>query len=336
MTFVAGIGRLAVFLGFTAVIILCALVRRVPSSLIKIFLIVVIVSDLWGFDALFLPISPVSSCEWPTGAVAFFKDDPGIYRIMRDIRVHVPGVNQGMNHGLQSFEGYETNTLARYNTFAECFNVRSEEAEKVMDGLESSRMASLASIKYLILPPATVSLNPDWRPKYANGYVKIFENRNVLPRAWIVHRYTVVGDSRQACTQMQERGFDPRKEVVLEEEPGIAIHPAPPRSEATIVRYEPLETVIDCRLEEAGILVVSDAYYPGWKVSVDGVPGRIIPADCMFRGVPLEKGIHKVRFSYEPAAFRIGAWISVFSVFLTVCYLFIAALKGRGRRIHLS
>ncbi|MEJ2745637.1 MAG: hypothetical protein P8123_08160, partial [bacterium] len=89
MTFVAGIGRLAVFLGFTAVIILCALVRRVPSSLIKIVLIAVIVSDLWGFDALFLPISPVSSCEWPTGAVAFFMGDPGIYRIMRDIRVHV-------------------------------------------------------------------------------------------------------------------------------------------------------------------------------------------------------------------------------------------------------
>ena len=62
------------------------------------------------------------------------------------------------------------------------------------------------------------------------------------------------------------------------------------------------------------ILIVRDAYYPGWRASVDGTETAVLAADAAGRGVQVPAGEHLVEMSYYPASFKLGAAVSAASV----------------------
>jgi len=59
-----------------------------------------------------------------------------------------------------------------------------------------------------------------------------------------------------------------------------------------------------------GILVLADAWYPGWRATVNGQPKAIIPVDGVFRGVEVGEGKQEVVFTYAPESLRIGLIVS--------------------------
>ena len=75
-----------------------------------------------------------------------------------------------------------------------------------------------------------------------------------------------------------------------------------------------------------GYLVLTDAWYPGWHVYVDGQEAPLLRADLIFRAVFLTAGEHTVEFTYAPASFRTGSIIS------TVALLMVLGLGLWGRR----
>ena len=75
--------------------------------------------------------------------------------------------------------------------------------------------------------------------------------------------------------------------------------------------YEPERVVIETDGAGDGWLVLTDAWYPGWRATVDGAPVEITRADVLFRAVPIPAGRHRVEFAYVPISFRIGAGISL-------------------------
>jgi uncharacterized membrane protein YfhO len=68
---------------------------------------------------------------------------------------------------------------------------------------------------------------------------------------------------------------------------------------------------------------MSDTYYPGWRVFVDGVEERIYCANLGFRAVFLTKGAHEVKFVYKPKVFKIGLIISLITILLLIIYSFL-------------
>jgi len=75
-------------------------------------------------------------------------------------------------------------------------------------------------------------------------------------------------------------------------------------------KWSPNEIII--RTEgDAGTLILSEIYYPGWKAWIDGNQMEINREQEIFRGVELSSGSHEVVLKFLPATFLIGMVISL-------------------------
>jgi hypothetical protein len=158
-----------------------------------------------------------------------------------------------------------------------------------------------------------------------SGDVKIYENLDPLPRAFLVPQATWVGDSDAALARMQAPDFDPAAEVVLRgSEERLADARGLTSGRVSMVSYEPERVVLRVEADSAGWLVLTDAYYPGWEATVDGERAGIVRADILFRALPVEAGTHEVVFSFRPLSVRVGSMISISAAVLALLFWFMA------------
>jgi uncharacterized membrane protein YfhO len=99
------------------------------------------------------------------------------------------------------------------------------------------------------------------------------------------------------------------------------------QSEVTIIEYKPNRVVLKTKSEDDAILFLSDTYFPGWNVSIDGRSDKIYKADYAFRAVPVSKGDHEVIFWYYPASFDLGLKISIGTLFTLGLFAGVVRLK---------
>ncbi len=148
--------------------------------------------------------------------------------------------------------------------------------------------------------------------------IKLYKNRRPFPRAWFVRDFKVL-DSKAILSRMVQKEFHPDQEVLLEEEPKWTTPPNPPLDKGGLNKVEFIsETNNQLQLfvetSEDSLLLLSDTYYPGWKVLVDGKPEKIYRANYAFRAVPLSAGAHRIRFVYDPASFKLGAGVTLLGI----------------------
>lgn len=146
-----------------------------------------------------------------------------------------------------------------------------------------------------------------------SGDVKVYENLDVLPRAFVPVRVQGARDEREALSRMQSPDFDPAAEVVVEGGRTLERRPAGPES-ARIVVCEPERVEVEATLTAPGYLVLTDAFYPGWRAWVDDVEVEMLPADLLFRAVWLEAGVHRVVFRFRPRSLYLGAGVSLLAL----------------------
>jgi hypothetical protein len=167
-----------------------------------------------------------------------------------------------------------------------------------------------------------------------SGDVKIYENQDVLPRAFVVHQAEVIADDGQTIARLRDPAFDPAQTAILAGgdplvSEGKVEADRPDRTE--IVSYTPEGVIVDVTTDAGSYLVLTDSFYPGWQATVDGKPAQILRADVLFRAVRLEPGTHRVEFGYRPASLRWGAWISGITLLLGLSGL-IWSLQKKGLR----
>ncbi len=159
-----------------------------------------------------------------------------------------------------------------------------------------------------------------------SGDVKIYENLDLLPRAYLVHNVLGVTDAAQALAQVAAADFDPAQSAVVE---GLAsfsaaVSPqsgATPGEGATLVAYAPERVVVETDSEQAALLVLSDSDDPGWQALVDGVPSPIHRTNVMLRGVAVPAGKHLVEFIYQPEPWQQGLWLGGVGLFFTIALI---------------
>ncbi len=156
----------------------------------------------------------------------------------------------------------------------------------------------------------TLSVDPAYRLVHS-GDVKIYENLDVLPRAFVVHQARVEPDDEEALRLLRDPAFDPARQVILAEGTGLSAA----EGQATVqpIVYKPEQIILDVSLTTPGYLVLTDTDYPGWVAEVDGRPVPILQANLYFRAVELAAGQHRVTFHYRPGGVRLGLGVSLAS-----------------------
>jgi len=152
-----------------------------------------------------------------------------------------------------------------------------------------------------------------------SGDVKVHENLEVLPRAFVVPEARFAASDDEALALMQRPDFDPSKTVVIVGEASSVLHPSSlilhPSSLILhpfirFTRYAPEYISLEVTADSDGYLVLTDAWYPGWTATIDGAPVEILRANVLFRALPIPAGTHQIEFRFDPLTFRIGAGVS--------------------------
>jgi hypothetical protein len=178
---------------------------------------------------------------------------------------------------------------------------------------------------------ASVTVSPlgDFR-RIHSGDVKIYERTLASGRAWLVHGVQPSADDVETLRLLADPSFDPKRTVVLEGD----FRSQPPQAaqvteKVRIVEFGPENVHLEAEVTQPALLVLADAFYPGWSASVDGTPVPILRANLMFRAVALAPGRHNVSFTYKPSTWRWGVAISSAMLALLVLGVLAAGVPVR-------
>ncbi len=186
---------------------------------------------------------------------------------------------------------------------------------------------SFLNVRYLIaLPGAPVP--PGWQAVADGAGGRLFENRNVLPRAFAPGHVAFVKDGDRQIAALKrmmdfkdfgiaERGSDPPADSA------DWLPNGPARVAITAYRPQSLSLVIEA--QAPAVVVTSIPGWKGWKLTLDGRATDWIYVNHAFVGLRVPAGRHEADLSYWPDGFVYGGLASAAS--LVIC-LVLALRRG--------
>jgi len=154
--------------------------------------------------------------------------------------------------------------------------------------------------------------------------IHIYELTGSFPRAYIAQSYIVLDLEEYVPTPViieTMHDYDVAREwVILEKQPAMQYTPGS-GGEACITHMDNRKVTVEARSPAGGILVLSDSYYPEWRVFVDGREREMLRVNYDFRGVELEPGEHVVEFVFKPSSLYYGILICVAGLLLLLLLL---------------
>jgi hypothetical protein len=174
-----------------------------------------------------------------------------------------------------------------------------------------------------------------------SGDVKIYENLRVLPRAFLVQDVQCVVSDDAALALMRDPAFDPATQAAATScvewmgEPPAEGSPG----SVTVVEYTAERVVVDVVTDAPALLILVDAWYPGWQVTVQSLDHgtaivmrtEALRTDLLFRGVRVEPGAWRVTFTYRSTWLVAGIGLSILGVMTLLVYTYFSCVIVRTR-----
>ncbi|HSH01629.1 MAG TPA: YfhO family protein [Anaerolineae bacterium] len=140
-----------------------------------------------------------------------------------------------------------------------------------------------------------------------SGDVKIYDNLDVLPPAFLVYDWSTTTSPATALPLLQQPTFDPRHTAIIETD----VYPPPPpntlpltpsqqHDHVTLTQHTPEHLTITATTPTSATLILTDAYYPGWQATRNQQPTPIYPANILWRALHLPPGTHTITMTYHP------------------------------------
>jgi len=144
----------------------------------------------------------------------------------------------------------------------------------------------------------------------------VYKN-NLNPQRIILTKRIKYAQTIGEIIESATKDFDPTTEAILEE--NINFDGRELNSwTADISKETPTEIVIKASTNTSALLVLSDSYYPGWTVYLDGKKNKIYPATINRKATIVPQGEHEIIFKFEPKSYILGLIISSASFLILV------------------
>ena len=135
--------------------------------------------------------------------------------------------------------------------------------------------------------------------------IKIFRNPDARPRVWSVHKIVSVPDYGRANDLLSSPSFEMATTSFVTGEPP-QLGDCGSGDQVELLNRSWFSVAIRARMQCAGMVVLNDNWYPGWRASVDGKSVPIYSAYMTVRGVVVGAGDHVVEMRYRPRALYLG------------------------------
>ncbi len=316
-----------IFIVFSFTTLITVLLRKNKKIYIvlAIAFLVIISFDLLRFSTKWMPFDPKSLVFKQTKTLTYLKNLSSIDRYYGNL-----GGEVFVYYNLPSIEGYDAVYIKRYGELVSYVNEgRLKTPERSIVKLSkrgefTKEAINLFGIKYIIHKKAdgqAIWAFPYWEYKngsfsliYEDDKYQIYENNNVLSRAYLVNQYEVINDKKIILDTLFSDKFDFSKKVILEENIGLR-QSSGSAGTVNIQKYNSnnIELIVNANTDS--LLFLSDSYHSGWKVKIDGKGQKIYRADYAFKAVQVKKGRHLVEFEYIPDSFIYGIGALLFGFF---------------------
>ncbi len=164
------------------------------------------------------------------------------------------------------------------------------------------------------------------------GNAWVYRRARTLPPVRLVTGVEVLADPAAAISRLHDGDFDPAAVAIVAERPPCDLEPAAQPGTATLLTHEPARWEIETESESAALLIVAEAAYPGWRVSIDGAHARPLLAYTALRAVCVPAGNHLVTWEFAPTIFLAGGLISIAALALVVVAA--AGLRRQARQVQ--
>jgi hypothetical protein len=144
----------------------------------------------------------------------------------------------------------------------------------------------------------------------SNQKTFLYENRNVLPRAYFVDT-VITEDNFTVLNTIKTNSIDPKITAFIHD--GIVNVDKPDSSVfVNLEEYSNEKVVYKVKASGRNYLFFGNTYIPtGWKAFIDENSTEIYKTNHGFMGIIVPKGIHQVKFIYFPTSFHISKYLSL-------------------------
>lgn len=233
------------------------------------------------------------------------KKDPSLFRVLPPLRT--VGSDSRFTYHHQSIGGYSAAKLqVIQDIIANCLIQRT-----TLDVPMNMNVVNMLNGKYIFSQRPYDVPFLELRGQIQEG-LYLYENRQVLPRAFFVGQAEVIEDGVTRLQKLNSPSFDPSQLALLEKPLSTSISLPDSNSNVQVVDFKPDRVEIEYNSNVSTLIVLSEIYYPeGWTATLDNQTAlEIMKTNHLLRSMAVPAGSHRIVLSFEPSTFRNGVTIS--------------------------
>jgi len=243
--------------------------------------------------------------------------------------------NRAMMHGLNDIRGYDPVYLAHYGKF---FNAISRYGDDKSPGgflkfeeLYNPNILSALNVRYL-LTYSRMNI-PGWTlARSFHTGLQVYENPAPFGNAFLASSAPIpIEDETKVLRALANPDMPLRRMAITYDINPWQRSPEPGTLDdesVEILEWTPNRRVCKARVNGSDTLVLSEVWYPGWRVYVNGTKTTHHPVYHAFMGIFLPPGEHEIVCVFRPFSIMTGLCIS----FATLLALILIPLIAKARK----
>ncbi|HIF48345.1 MAG TPA: hypothetical protein EYQ68_00365 [Cytophagales bacterium] len=275
---------LALFLLISSfVAIWMAIKKRISTTALGIIIITLLVADLYIVNDDFMNLARKKDIgkQFQSNKITeYLLKDKANFRIF-------PADDFSSNwygyFGLSSIGGYRPVKLRNYQDLID------------VKGFSNPQVLNMLNVKY-VLTQKKIN-NSDF--KLIENVKGVYENLNVLPKAWIIGKIKNVSTQKESLMETLLNKFDPSTSAIVFNYQGDPI-PENAVGDVVINSKNENEIHLTSKSKTGGLLVLSEIYFkPGWSAFINGKEVPIYQTNHVLRSINIPIGETNIIFSYN-------------------------------------